>query len=209
MINAKNRVSWHQLFIPIVPLCLFISSCGLFSDGTDWSIIESELRENMNKWNSFELINYQYVMQYTCCGPIGAYPIVPARISIRDDMVDLVTFLRPSSWSLQTSYWSPEWPDEKSFTPQELGEARESSDPWLLQDAYYWDYPTIEELFDLLQNSISVEPDEFIAEYDPEYGYPTKVWIDYELGSDDDENAFIAHSLISLDIPFSGEQQNP
>lgn len=185
MLLAAIKIIWYQAFTPVVMLCLLVSACGLFDGDPDWSEIEDELEENRTKWDSHGLTDYQYVFQYTCCGPAPRYPNTPIQIVVKSNVVDTVTFLRGRN----QPYRIDEWPTN-------------------------FEYPTIDELFDLMHEAVYGEgwyedrPDEFWAEYDPEYGYPTDVWIDYALKGDDEEDSFDAHSLEPLEVLSAEEQRS-
>ena len=51
---------------------------------------------------------------------------------------------------------------------------------------FYQEYNTIEKVFDFVEN-VSNEADEVTVEYDPTYGYPTEISIDYVKEAIDDE----------------------
>lgn len=53
-------------------------------------------------------------------------------------------------------------------------------------------YQTISGLFDLIQAAIRRSPDQLIVRYDGEFGYPTKIEIDYSIDATDDEYILIA-----------------
>lgn len=53
-----------------------------------------------------------------------------------------------------------------------------------------FNYHTIDGLFDFLQERIDQKADTISAEYHSELGYPTDVWIDDEMNTDDDEIGF-------------------
>ncbi|MCE2397296.1 hypothetical protein J4G02_22570 [Candidatus Poribacteria bacterium] len=52
------------------------------------------------------------------------------------------------------------------------------------------DYLTVEGLFDFVQEKIDEKVDSISAEYHSELGYPTEVWIDHDIGADDDGIGF-------------------
>lgn len=56
--------------------------------------------------------------------------------------------------------------------------------------------PTIPDLFDLIQDAINRKPASFLAIYDPTYGYPTRIEIDYSASVADDELAIAAGNLV-------------
>lgn len=56
-------------------------------------------------------------------------------------------------------------------------------------------FHTIDELFDMLQDAINRDPHQMAASYDPSYGYPTSVTIDYNEMIADEEMRFTADSL--------------
>jgi hypothetical protein len=54
---------------------------------------------------------------------------------------------------------------------------------------------TVPDLFDLIQDALDAEPAQFAATYDPVYGYPTRIEIDYSANTVDDELAISARNL--------------
>jgi len=60
------------------------------------------------------------------------------------------------------------------------------------------DYPTIEELFELIDNWLSLDPHEARTEYHDELGYPIDVWIDFIENAIDEELGFVTSGLVEL-----------
>ena len=56
--------------------------------------------------------------------------------------------------------------------------------------------PTIPDLFDLIQDALDKNPASFLAIYDPTYGYPTRIEIDFSATVADDELAITARDLL-------------
>ncbi len=59
--------------------------------------------------------------------------------------------------------------------------------------------PTIPDLFDLIQDALDRQVASFWVEYDPTYGYPTLIQIDYSATTENDEIAYSARGLIFLE----------
>jgi len=55
--------------------------------------------------------------------------------------------------------------------------------------------PTVPDLFDLIQDALDRNAASFLAEYDRDLGYPTRIEIDYSATTADDEVAFSLRSL--------------
>lgn len=55
--------------------------------------------------------------------------------------------------------------------------------------------PTIPDLFDLVESALAGSTAYFFASYDSEYGYPTRIEVDYSANAIDDEIAISARSL--------------
>ena len=55
--------------------------------------------------------------------------------------------------------------------------------------------PTVPDLFDLIDDAINRNAVSFVASYDPTYGYPTSIEIDYSATTADDEISFTARDL--------------
>lgn len=62
-------------------------------------------------------------------------------------------------------------------------------------------FPTVEDLFERIQDAVDREAHEISAGYDPELGYPTAVFIDYERRVIDEEFGFLASDLRAADAP--------
>lgn len=60
---------------------------------------------------------------------------------------------------------------------------------------------TIPDLFDLIEGALQGSPAYFFASYDPLYGYPTRIEIDYSANAIDDELAISARSLVVTGPP--------
>ena len=185
MVSVNKRVILHQTFISSVLVLLFISACDWLADEPDWSKIRVDLEENREKWDSYSPANYQYILDYAY--PIGPYPNIPIRIAVKNGTVETVTFLwrygrEPETYTLEELKGSD---DPEGGYGASLKDIRD-------QD---WEYPTIEDLFHLIQNAIDIEAEEIEVKYDPEYGYPIRANIDYWVRADDDEDSFDAHSL--------------
>lgn len=55
--------------------------------------------------------------------------------------------------------------------------------------------PTVPDLFDLIQDALNQKVAWFSAEYDSNYGYPTRIEVDYSSSAADDEIAITARDL--------------
>jgi hypothetical protein len=65
-------------------------------------------------------------------------------------------------------------------------------------EEYRTDLPTIEDLFEEIQDAIDREAHSLSASYDADRGYPTAVAIDYIENAVDEEMAFNVYSLEPL-----------
>jgi hypothetical protein len=64
------------------------------------------------------------------------------------------------------------------------------------RDASMW--PSVDGLFDLLEDAYARNPDRIEVRYDSQFGHPTRADIDYDAGLADDEQTFVAGSLTIL-----------
>jgi hypothetical protein len=62
--------------------------------------------------------------------------------------------------------------------------------------------PTVADLFDLIEDALDRKASYFSAVYDPSYGYPTRIEIDYSSSAADDELAISARDLLPLTTPI-------
>lgn len=56
-------------------------------------------------------------------------------------------------------------------------------------------FPTVEGLFARIDSIVAQEPERLEVEYDPTFGYPTRVAVDYRFGWADDEVTYTARDL--------------
>ena len=61
--------------------------------------------------------------------------------------------------------------------------------------------PTVPDLFDLIQDALDRKAASFWVEYDPTYGYPTLIQIDYSATAADDEISYSVRGLTFLENP--------
>lgn len=59
-------------------------------------------------------------------------------------------------------------------------------------------YPTIGGLFSVVQDAIDSRAYEVDSSYDPRYGFPTDIWIDYDRHAADDEEGYVLLRFRSL-----------
>jgi hypothetical protein len=59
-------------------------------------------------------------------------------------------------------------------------------------------YPTVEDLFDMVEDWLARDPHDARADYHPDLGYPTDVFIDFIENAIDEELGFIATALVEL-----------
>jgi hypothetical protein len=62
-------------------------------------------------------------------------------------------------------------------------------------------YPTIDELFAVVEDALARQPEHFDVDYHDDFGYPTRVEIDYRKGVADDEFTHRAFDLQPLPPP--------
>ena len=65
--------------------------------------------------------------------------------------------------------------------------------------SYSNSFPSVEQLFDAIQDGIDRRADYIDVEYDPTYGYPTSVYIDYDRRVADEELSLTTWGLASWD----------
>ena len=60
------------------------------------------------------------------------------------------------------------------------------------------DYPTVDRLFEMMEEWLSRDPYDVSADYHPELGYPTNVFIDFIENAIDEELGFQASGLVEF-----------
>jgi uncharacterized protein DUF6174 len=63
--------------------------------------------------------------------------------------------------------------------------------------SYASSFPSVEQLFDAIQNGIDRQADYIAVDYDPTFGYPTNVYIDYDRRVSSDELVLTTYGLRS------------
>lgn len=66
----------------------------------------------------------------------------------------------------------------------------------LVDNALLTYVPTVPDLFDLIEDALSRNPAYFAATYDPTFGYPTRIEVDYSANAVDDETAISTRNLV-------------
>ena len=64
-----------------------------------------------------------------------------------------------------------------------------------------WFTFTIDSLFGVVEHAIAVDAHRLTVRYDPEFGYPESIAVDYDAATVDEEMLYSAHLLIPLSIP--------
>jgi hypothetical protein len=59
------------------------------------------------------------------------------------------------------------------------------------------DYPTVDDLFDEIESALAEDPYSVRAEYDPQLGYPTDIFVDFEENTADEEWGFVVGRFTS------------
>jgi hypothetical protein len=139
--------------------CILLAGCSLFSrNGSSSKSNKEKLEINRHIWLKEDAANYQFNLFISC---YCAFEVNPAIIVVRDDTVN--TVINPKTG--------------KIFTPSDSNRAREK----------YADFPTVDELFKTIEQAIKRDPYRLKVKYNPHYGYPEQIDVDYDKNIADDE----------------------
>ena len=138
-------------------IMLYLPGCSLFEDRD--SLEESNYQLNYKKWQHKKVADYTIVINRQCYCPASYFP---AKVVVRNDTVSQV-------FDADTNNPVP----EDSLGSVEL--------------RYADIYPTIDQLFNLVNEAINREVNRLHVRYNNEYGYPKDVYIDYDANIADEE----------------------
>ena len=162
----KDRLI-QSFFITIVLSflsCHFPANAGITADLNN---VQQTLLENQQKWQQSGLTNYTFTVQKTCFCPLS--DSLPIQFNIKDSVV------------VDSNYDCSEL---QFIRPEPLCD--EKPDSRLNQ--------TVESLFQIIQNGIDSNADQITVEYNPTYGFPSSINIDFiELAADDEINYQISN----------------
>jgi hypothetical protein len=120
--------------------------------GDDDSFQRQNLQQARTKWDSRNVASYSYVLELQCFCA-PASELKPVLVTVNNGAVA----------SLQ--YWD-ETPSKRTPAPASIFGA----------------YDTVEDLFALVDDAIDRDADVLRVGYNPEYGFPEAVSVDYEAG---------------------------
>ena len=120
--------------------------------GNDDSFQRNKLNEARTLWDSKNLASYSYILELQCFCA-PASQLSPVLVTVQNGAVA----------SLQ--YWDED-PADRTPAPASIFGA----------------YDTVDELFDFVGDAISQDADVLQVGYDPEFGFPSVVNVDYENG---------------------------
>lgn len=129
--------------------------------GDDDSFQRQKLGEARTLWDRKDVASYSYILELECFCA-PASELEPVLVTVRNGTVE----------SLQ--YWDE---DPADRTPASA--------------ATFGPYDTVEELFALVEDAIDRDADLLQVGYDPEYGFPEVINVDYQSGGSDQKLLFI------------------
>lgn len=154
-------------------VALLIPACSLF-DGKDSNINYPDFRANYEKWQKNNPSYYTFILDRQCFCPGDNFP---AKIVVEDDKI--VRVLNPDT--------------DEPIPEDSLGQ------PSL---TYSDVYPTVNELFKLVEEAIKGDADQIDATYNQRIGYPVKIYIDYSTSTADEEIGYEISSFQPVFVPF-------
>jgi len=126
---------------------------------------DSFQRDNLNQartlWDSKNVSSYSYILELQCFCA-PASQLLPVLVTVQNGAVASV------------QYWDED-PADRTPAPASV----------------FGPYDTVEELFDFVAEAIRQDADVLQVGYDPEYGFPNVVNVDYESGGSEQLLLFI------------------
>ena len=120
----------------------------------------SSLEVNHHRWDKQDIVNYQFTLSVTCyCFPWQG----PSTIVVRADTVHAV--LNPKTGQTKR--------DPQTDRP--------------MLEEYSNTYPTIDDLFEIIEDAIKRDPYRLEVDYNDKLGYPTQIDMEYSKHMTDDE----------------------
>lgn len=129
--------------------------------GDDDSFQNQKLAEARARWDSKDVASYSYILELECFCA-PASELEPVLVTVQNGQVA----------SLQ--YWD-ENPAQRTPAPASI----------------FGPYDTIDELFELIADAIDRDADLLQVGYDPEYGFPAIINVDYQAGGSDQKLLFV------------------
>lgn len=143
------------------PVLLLAALAGCEGLGDDDSFQLQKLAQARTQWDSKNVASYSYIVELECFCA-PASELEPVLVTVRNGAV------------ASLEYWD-ENPAKRTPAPA----------------AIFGPYDTVEELFDLVEDAIDRDADMLQVGYDPEYGFPQIINVDYQAGGSEQKLLFI------------------
>lgn len=149
-----------KFLLPVLAIAIVLSGCASIANTSE---PKSEVQQARDKWQAASISHYRFKLSLGCFCAFSQD--MPLNIEVRDGQVVSIAY--------------------QSGNP---------IDPSLME--YFQRFATVDKLFDEIQNSFQVQgnvdtagdkADEVKVTYDPTYGYPSKISIDFIKNAVDDE----------------------
>lgn len=135
--------------------------------GNDDSFQRDNLTQARARWDSKDVSSYSYILELQCFCA-PATDLRPVLVTVQNGQVA----------SLQYYHQNP-----AQRTPASA--------------AIFGPYDTVEELFDIIDDAIDRDADVLQVGYDPEYGFPSAVNVDYQAGGDEQRLFFVTQFTVA------------
>lgn len=150
----------------LIQLALFMLLIPVFSCN---KVNLREFQSAREKWDALEDDDYSYVLDIGCFCPQASF--TPARVVVQNDSVVAIQ-------NISTGF-----------------DLIDESDSSLVFDKYGAYFPTIDGLFDVLEDALP-NADKVEVQYNEQFGYPREISIDWIKEALDDELVYSASSLL-------------
>ena len=131
---------------------LLLSTLAGCDLGDDDSFQRQNLQQARTRWDARDVASYSYILELQCFCA-SASELKPVLVTVNNGAV------------VSLQYWN-ENPNARPPAPASI----------------FGPYDTVEELFALVADAIDRDADVLQVGYDPEYGFPNAVNVDYEAG---------------------------
>jgi hypothetical protein len=145
----------------VAPALLLASALTGCNFGDDDSFQYQKLGQARTLWDRADVSSYSYILELECFCA-SASELEPVLVTVQNGAV------------VSLQYWDTN-PAERTPAPASI----------------FGPYDTVEELFELVEDAIDRDADLLQVGYDPEYGFPSIINVDYVAGGSEQKLIFV------------------
>lgn len=175
-VNSYHSDFTYRSHIYMLAIVLLLSACSSLFNDNEEN---ATLDSSLNKWGQENYSHYAFIVDRSCFCPGGFYP---AMVVVEADTVS--TALDPNT--------------NKPIPIDSLTGGADKS--------YSNFYPTIDDLFELIEDARQQDADILEVTYNDEFGYPEKIVIDYSTAMADEEISYTISGYSPIGVYFSSKR---